>query len=148
MTVRFLAPVLVLVTASAAVASVTHAPHQAHPGAPELVASVKKPVSIAGVSVTALYPGATRPLTVKVTNPYGFPIKVGPVTGRVKSSNRPACTGAAANLTVVSASSRSLPIRAHKSKTAVLQVTMPRTVANACQGATFALSFSARATRA
>jgi len=35
-----------------------------------------------------------------------------------------------------------------KSKTVVLQVTMPATVANGCQGATFKLSFGARATRA
>ena len=35
----------------------------------------------------------------------------------------------------------------YKTKAVVLEVTMPRTVANACQGARFALSFSARATR-
>jgi hypothetical protein len=146
MTLRFLAPILVLVTASAAVASVTHARHQAQPGAPELVASVKRAVSISGVPVTALYPGA--PLTVKVTNPYSFPIKLGPVTTRVRSSNRPGCTGSATNLTVAVAGSRGLPIGARGSKTIVLHVTMPSTVANACQGARFALSFSARASRA
>jgi hypothetical protein len=49
---------------------------------------------------------------------------------------------------VVPAGARSLPISPHKSKTVRLQVSMPSTVANACQGATFSLSFSARATRA
>jgi hypothetical protein len=146
--VRFLAPILALVAASAAAAAVTHAHRPAPRGGDlELVASVKKRVGISGVPVTGLYPGAGRPLTVTVTNPYAFPIKVGPLKANVKSSNRQGCTAAASNLKV-SASSGGLAIRAHKTKTVVFQVTMPRTVANACQGARFALSFSARATRA
>lgn len=148
MTTRLLALILTLVAASAAVASVTHAHHAARPGTPELVASVKKPVAITGVPVKGLYPGATRPLTVKVTNSYPFAIKVAPLTTRVRSTNRPGCTGAATNLVVVPAGSRGLPIGAHRSKTVLLRVSMPSTVANACQGATFSLSFSARATRA
>ena len=145
---RFLVPILALVAASAAVASVTHARHAAHSGPPELVASVKKRVAITGVPVTGLYPGATRPLTVKVTNSYPFAITVTPLTTRVRSTNKLGCTGAATNLVVVPAGARSLPIRAHRSKTVLLQVSMPASVANACQGATFSLSFSARATRA
>jgi hypothetical protein len=145
---RVLAPILTLVAASAAVASVTHARHGAQPGTPELVASVKKQVAVTGVPVTGLYPGATRPLAVKVTNSYPFAIKVAPLTTRVRSSNRPGCTGAATNLVVVPAGARSLPIGPHRSKTVLLQVSMPSTVANACQGATFSLSFSVRATRA
>ena len=144
---RLLAPILALVAASAAAAAVTHARQPAPRGDAELVASVKKRFGIASVPVTGLYPGATRTLTVKVKNIYAFPIKVGPVKAKVKSSNRPGCTGAASNLAVASAGARSLPIRAHRTKTVVLRVTMPRTVANACQGATFSLSFSARATR-
>jgi hypothetical protein len=147
-TTRLLAPAITLVAASAAVASVTHAHHAAQPGPPELVASVKKRVAIKGVPVTGLYPGATRPLTVKVTNSYPFAITVAPLTTRVRSTNRQGCTGAATNLVVVPAGARSLPIRPHKSKSVLLQVSMPSTVANACQGATFSLSFSARATRA
>ena len=143
---RFLAPILALVAASAAAAAVTHAHRPPRGGDLELVASVKKRVGISGVPVTGLYPGAGRPLTVKVANPYAFPIKVGPLTAKVKSSNRQGCTAAASNLKVSAPSGR-LAIRAHKTKAVVLQVTMPRTVANACQGARFALSFSARATR-
>ena len=55
---------------------------------------------------------------------------------------------AAANLGLISPGTRRLVIPAHKSKTVVLQVAMPSTVANACQGATFKISFRARATRA
>jgi hypothetical protein len=148
MRVRLLTPVLILATASAAVASVTHVRHAAPPGGAEIVASVKKRVGITGVPVAGLYPGATRPLTVKVTNPYPFAITIGPLTARVRSSNRPGCTGAATNLTVATAGSRGLPIGTRRSKTVVLHVTMPPTVSDACQGARFALSFSARASRA
>jgi len=144
---RLLAPILALVAASAAAAAVTHVHRPAPRGDAELVASVTKRFSITGVPVTGLYPGATRSLTVKVKNVYGFPIKVGPLNARVKSSNRQGCAAAAANLSVVAAGARSVPIRAHKTKTVVLRVTMPHTVANACQGAKFSLSFTARATR-
>jgi hypothetical protein len=145
---RFLTLIVTLVATSAAAAAVTHARQPApHVGGPELVASVAKRFSITGVPVTGLYPGATRPLTVKVKNIYAFPIKIGTLKTTVKSSNRPGCTGAAANLQVVATGARTVPIRAHKTKTVVLHVTMPSTVSNACQGAKFTLSFSATAKR-
>jgi hypothetical protein len=146
---RFLAPLIALVAASAAVASVTHARQSGHDGhGIELIASVKKGFGIKGVPVSGLYPGATRPLSVKITNTYAFPIRVAGLKGKVAAAtNRAGCTGVAANLVIGPAGGRGVPIRAHKSKTVVLHVTMPRTVANACQGATFKLSFGARATR-
>ena len=150
MTVRFLAPLIALVAASAAVASVTHAGHPGGDGRDiELIASVKKGFGIKGVPVTGLYPGATRPLRVKITNTYAFAIRVATPTGKAAAKTTKAgCTGAPANLGLISTSTRRLVIPAHKSKTVVLQVTMPTTVANACQGATFKLSLRARATRA
>jgi hypothetical protein len=144
---RFVTLIITLVATSAAAAAVTHARQPAPHGGPELVASVAKRFSITGVPVTGLYPGATRPLTVKVKNIYAFPIKIGTLKTTVKSSNRPGCTGAAANLQVVASGARTVPIRAHKTKTVVLHVTMPSTVSNACQGAKFSLSFSATAKR-
>jgi hypothetical protein len=144
---RFLTLIVTLVATSAAAAAVTHVRQPAPHGGPELVASVAKRFSITGVPVTGLYPGATRPLTVKVKNIYAFPIKIGTLKTTVKSSNRPGCTGAAANLQVVATGARTVPIRAHKTKTVVLHVTMPSTVSNACQGAKFTLSFSATAKR-
>jgi len=144
---RLLTLIITLVATSAAAAAVTHARQPAPHGGPELVASVAKPFSITGVPVTGLYPGATRPLTVKVKNIYAFPIKIGTLKTTVKSSNRPGCTGGAANLQVVATGARAVPIRAHKTKTVVLHVSMPSTVSNACQGAKFSLSFSATAKR-
>ena len=145
---RFLTPLLALVAASAAAAAVTHAHQPAPRGDLELVASVKKRIGMTSVPVAGLYPGANRSLTVRVTNPYAFPITLSPLKAKVRSSNRAGCSAVASNLTVVSTSSRGVPIRAHAAKTVVLRVTMPLTVANACQGARFALAFSARATRA
>ena len=81
---RTLALLIALVTASAAVASVTHARHSDQDGHDiELIASVKKGFGIKGVPVTGLYPGATRPLKVTITNTYGFAIKVSAPTARV-----------------------------------------------------------------
>ena len=128
--------------------------HARHPGGDgrdiELIASVKKGFGIKGVPVTGLYPGATRPLRVKITNTYAFAIQVATPDGQGRREDRPgpAAPGRPANLGLISTSTRRLVIPAHKSKTVVLQVTMPSTVANACQGATFKISLRARATRA
>jgi hypothetical protein len=147
---RFLAPLIALVAASAALASVTHTAHTGSDGRDvELVASGKKGFGIKGVPVRGLFPGATRPLRVKITNTYTFSIRVATPTAKVAAATTKAgCTGAAANLGVISPGTRRLVVPAHGSKTVVLRVTMPRTVANACQGATFRLSFRVRAARA
>jgi predicted metal-dependent phosphotriesterase family hydrolase len=147
---RMLAFLIALVTASAAVASVTHARHTDRSGRDiELIASVKRGFGVNGVPVTGLYPGARRPLRVTITNTYAFPIKVAAPTAKIAATtNRAGCTGTAANLGITSAGLRRLSLRAHKQKTVILQVAMPSTVANACQGATFTISFRAKATRA
>jgi hypothetical protein len=49
---------------------------------------------------------------------------------------------------VLSRSSRAIIVMPKKTGTILLTVTMPRTVANACQGATFRISLTARATKA
>jgi hypothetical protein len=147
---RLLALLIALVTASAAVAAVTHAGH-ADPDGRDLVliASVKRGFGVNGVPVTGLYPGARRPLKITITNTYAFAIKVAAPTAKVAAATTKAgCTGVAANLGIASAGLRRLSIRAHKQKTLTLEVAMPATVANACQGATFTISFRAQATRA
>lgn len=108
MTVRFLAPLIGLVAASAAVASVTHARHPGEDGRDiELIASVKKGFGIKRVPVTGLYPGATRPLGVKITNTYAFAIRVATPTGKAAAKTTKAgCTGAPANLGLISTSTR------------------------------------------
>ena len=145
---RLLALLIALVTASAAVASVTHARHTGRDGRDiELIASAKG-FGIKGVPVTGLYPGATRPLRLKLTNTYPYRIAVAaPIAKVAAKTSKAGCTGIAANLGIGPTGIRRLVIPAHKSKTVVLQVAMPATVANACQGATFKISFRAKATR-
>ena len=147
---RTLALLIALVTASAAVASVTHARHPDRDGRDiELIASVKKGFGIKGVPVTGLYPGATRPLRVTITNTYALRDQGRRTHGQGRRGDQQGrLHRAGANLGIISAGLRRLPIRAHKKKTVVLQVAMPSTVANACQGATFKISFRAKATRA
>jgi hypothetical protein len=146
---RLLALLIALVTASAAVASVTHARHPDQGGRDiELIASAKG-FGIKGVPVTGLYPGAVRPMTLKLTNTYPYSIAVAaPIATVAATTNKAGCTGIAANLGITPAGIRRLVIASHKSKTVVIQVAMPPTVADACQGATFKISFRAKATRA
>jgi hypothetical protein len=146
---RFLALLIALIAASAAIASVPHGRHAGQDGRDiELIASVKK-FGIKGVPVSGLFPGATSPLRIKITNKYPFSIRMAAPKGKVAAATtRAGCTGIAANLGVSSTGNRRLVIARHKSKVVVLQVAMPTTVANACQGATFKISLSARATRA
>ncbi len=62
------------------------------------------------------------------------------------NTGRAGCTGKAVNL-VVKAPKTTLKLGRKKKHIYVLRVTMPTTVANACQGARFKLTLKARATR-
>jgi hypothetical protein len=64
----------------------------------------------------------------------------------VKTS-RPGCVGTRSNL-ILSWSGKAVTIPNKKTRTMALNVTMPATVADACQGATFSIAVSLRATKA
>jgi hypothetical protein len=99
--------------------------------------------------VPGLYPGATKSLTLRVTNPYGYSIRVLPVTAAVvRTTNRSGCLGIPANVSVSTRGIKAAVIKRKATKTLTLHVTMPKTVADACQGATFRITFRARAVRA
>jgi hypothetical protein len=136
---------LAVAAASAFAAAQAHRqPHAA--GGLRMLASVHR-FTLKAVPVRGLYPGASRPLQVKVANGYAYKIKVPPLKAKaVASTNRQGCAGTAANL-VATASKRAITIPAHASRTLVVTVRMPATVANACQGATFRISLTGRATR-
>ena len=93
-------------------------------------------------------PLATKPLIVRVKNTYAYPIKV-PVlkTTLAAATTRPGCVATRANL-LVSRSGGAITVKPRKTAAVVMTVVMPGTVADACQGATFALTFTARAVRA
>src|SRR5690242_945367 len=145
---RFLLSTAVVLAAAAGVAS-----HVAASGASpdrgrmELIASVQHAVSVTATSATGLYPGATRAMTLQIKNTYPYPIKITAVQAKVAvATNRPGCAGTRTNLTVTHRG-RAFTINPRKAAPVIMTVVMPRTVADACQGATFKITFTARAVR-
>jgi hypothetical protein len=146
---RFLLTTAVVLAAAAGVAA--HAAgHTAapHPGRLELIASVKKGVVLKGVPVAGLYPGASKQLSISVKNTTGRAIKVPALKGKLSvKTSRPGCVGTRSNL-ILSWSGKAVTIPDKKARTLALSVTMPATVVDACQGATFTIAVSVRATGA
>ena len=140
--------IVMVVTVAAAVAIAAGNRGQAQPVQMQMIASIHG-FKLSGVPVTGLYPRSVKPLRIKVTNPYPFSIKVPALTAKVKAkTNRVGCTGARANIVVTAKGMRKLVIPKKTSRYATIKVTMPSTVANACQGAKFSITFSGRATKA
>jgi hypothetical protein len=108
--------------------------------------ATKKTFGITSIPVTGLYPGVKKTLSVRITNPYTSKIKVSAVTGKVaRATGRAGCIGGASSLVVTA--SKKTSVGARKSVTVKVTLTMPRTVVNACQGAKFAISLAAKATK-
>jgi hypothetical protein len=143
----FLSIAVLLATAAGVAVAATAHPAAAHPGRLVLIASVKHGVVLKGVPVTGLYPGASKPLSIKVKNMSGRTIKVPSLKGKLSAkTSRAGCTGARTNL-ILSWSGKAATIPNRKTRTMALTVTMPATVADACQGATFTITVSVRATK-
>jgi hypothetical protein len=143
----FLSTTLLLAVAAGLAVSAAARPGPAHPGRLELLASVKKTVTVNGVPVTGLYPGAARKLTVTVKNGNHFKIKLATVKATVAAKTSLAgCAGSATNLTVTSPRG-ALKLAPLKSGKLVLTVAMPRSVVNACQGARFTISVAVKAVK-
>lgn len=145
---RFLLSTAVVLATAAGVAAHVAAPGSGPGnGRMELIASVKHAVSVTSSPVTGLYPGASKTLTLRIKNTYAYRVMVTSVTTKLAAATtRPGCAGTRANLLV---SRRGGPIAITSGKTAnvVMTVVMPSTVVNACQGATFKLTFTAHAVR-
>ena len=145
---RFLLSTAVVLAAAAGVAS-----HVATSGASpdrgkmELIASVQHAVSVTATSATGLYPGAMKTMTLQIKNTYPYPIKITAVKAKVAAAtNRPGCAGTRTNLTVTHRGG-TFAIKPRKGTPVIMTVVMPKTVADACQGATFKITFTARAVR-
>lgn len=145
---RFLLSTVVVLAAAAAVAAHVAAPGGGPDrGRMELIASVKHAVSVTSTPVTGLYPGASKNLTLHIKNTYTFPVKVTSVkTKLATATNHPGCAGARTNL-LISSHAGAINIKPKKTKTAIMTVVMPATVVDACQGATFKITFTAHAVR-
>ena len=105
---------------------------------------------VTGSPMEKFHPGAVRRTRVTIANPYPFAIRVHRVEARVTGTSKWRCKPTAANLTIGRFwGGLPLTVPAHGRKTAgEFEVTMPHTVADACQKATFQLAYSARADRA
>ncbi len=75
----FLSTAVLLAVAAGVAVSAAARPGPSHPGRLELLASVKKTVTVTGVPVTGLYPGASKTLAVTVKNGNHFKIKLATV---------------------------------------------------------------------
>jgi len=127
-----------------AAAAARHQP-PAHTGPLELLAKTGKTVTMKG-SVAGLYPGAAKPMVVTVKNANKFTIKVAAVKAKVAAKTTLAGCAGPANVKVKS-STKALKIAKGKSAKATLTVSMLPTAANACQGAKFTLTLSAKAVK-
>jgi len=145
---RFLLSTAVVLAAAAGVAS-----HVAASGASpdrgrmELIASVQHTVSVTAAPVTGLYPRASKNLTLQVKNTYPYPVKITALKTKIApATNRAGCAGTRTNL-IVSHKGGAFTIKPKKSSPVIMTVVMPGTVVDACQGATFKITFTARAVR-
>jgi hypothetical protein len=92
-----------------------------------------------------LYPGATRELTLTVHNPdrhrsvvvYRFRV-------RNTATSRRGCAASRRNLAIRQYAGRPFVVRPRGTRRIVVRLTMPNTVANACQRAVFRLRYSTR----
>jgi hypothetical protein len=147
---RFLLTTAVLLATAAGVAAASasashHSP--ARTGPLELLAAAGKSVTVKGLPVSGLYPGAVKPLIVTVKNLNGFTIKVPTVKTKVAAvTTVRGCAGTTMNL-VVTHVNKTLTIKKKRSAKLPLTVTMPRTVANVCQGARFSITVTVKAVK-
>jgi hypothetical protein len=105
---------------------------------------------ISGSSTKPLYPGVMRRIKLTFSNPYPSAIRLDAVTGRIVSTSRRRCAPTRINLEVRKYQGQ-LPVTvAPKSRRSAgyVELHMPNSVANACQGATFRIAFAGEATKA
>ena len=111
------------------------------PAAISVAAGDRSPFRIVG-GVAGLFPGATRPLTLTVDNPYARSITVVSLTTTVG----PASTRCNSTNLAVSTFTGQLVVAAGRTAKLTVTATMPHSTGNGCQGAVFPLTYQARAT--
>jgi len=102
-------------------------------------------VRITSKRVGSLYPGAKRVLILTLRNPnprHGLDVKG--VRVRNVGTTKRGCTAARRNLRIRQPHARTIRIRPRGVARVTALLTMPNTVANACQGAVFKLRYSAQ----
>ncbi|WP_285471460.1 hypothetical protein [Actinoplanes sp. NBRC 101535] len=104
---------------------------------------------VSSTPVVDLHPGAAKRTRLTFANPYPFSISVRSVGAAVASTSKRSCKPAAANLRIgqyLGSLPLNVPARGRRSA-GELEVTMPNSVADACQRTTFQLKITASAVR-
>jgi len=99
---------------------------------------------------SCLYPGGTARVPLSVSNPYSFDILLTNVSASITGTSSAACPATPANV-VVRAYQGALPLTVPSGRTVAagsVPVSMPGTVAQACQNVTFTLHLQGTATKA
>jgi hypothetical protein len=95
--------------------------------------------------VLGLYPGATRKLTLTIHNrDHHRSVVVYRLRVRNTATSRRGCSASRRNLAIRQYAGRPLVVAPRGTRRVVVRLTMPYTVANACQRAAFRLRYSAR----
>jgi hypothetical protein len=106
------------------------------------------PIPIMGEPVTGLYPGATKDLILTLRNPNRkHSVGIRRLRVREVATSSQGCAPSPRNLEIRQYPGRPFRIAAHGTKSVTLLLTMPDTVVDACQHATFRLRFSAEVAR-
>lgn len=130
-----------------------HRSSAAPAGALELVSSTRTRFPVSVDPVTGLYPGSTRVIAPRVTNPYRFAIRVTKLVVTIRRITDHAGCLAPGNLVVLRQfSGKPFTVRPHHTvrvgkpaNRPALQ--MPAAAQQACQGATFRVHFKGRAVK-
>jgi hypothetical protein len=93
--------------------------------------------------VSNLYPGTTRKLTLTIHNNSKHAVRVRAVRGRDVGTTKRGCAPSRRNLRIRRQKPRAFRLRSGASRRVVFLLTMPNTVANACQRAVFDLRYKA-----
>jgi hypothetical protein len=114
-------------------------------GARKPAASAKAKFTVRG-RVKGLYPGARKPLTLKIKNPQRYPLKVKELKVKVRKSNKRGCKR---NWLKPRRKVRvSLLVPARAKARVSYPVKMKKRAPNACQGVRWKLKFTGKAVRA
>jgi hypothetical protein len=93
--------------------------------------------------VSNLYPGAKRTLTLTIHNNSKHAVQVRALRVRDLGTTKRGCAPTRRNLRIRRQKPRSFRLRSGGSRRVVFLLTMPNTVADACQGAVFDLRYKA-----
>jgi hypothetical protein len=99
-------------------------------------------------AVDGLFPGATSKLFVTVTNPNNQAMTVTDLSATLQSvSDAPGCDASTADLTIGKYTGEDFDVAKNSSASSsgYIPLSLPHTVANACQGATYNLQYSGTA---